>query len=49
MIKFKNLIQEIPYLLFKEKYDNALKANQKNIEAISIASFNKEKDRSWRT
>lgn len=44
MIKFKNLIQEIPYLLFKEKYDNALKANQKNIEAISIASFNKEKD-----
>lgn len=43
MIEFKNLNQEIPYLLFKEKYDEALNAGQRNIEAISIASFNKEK------
>lgn len=44
MIEFKNLNQETPYLLFKEKYDEAFNAGQKNIEAISIASFNKEKN-----
>ena len=44
MIEFKNLNQETPYLLFKEKYDEASNAGQKNIEAISIASFNKEKN-----
>ena len=42
MIQFNNLNQEIPYLLFKEKYDMALDASQKNIEAISISSYNKE-------
>jgi len=42
MIKFDNLNQEIPYLLFKEKYDEALNSGQKNIEAISISSFNNE-------
>ncbi len=31
-----------PYLLFKEHYENALKKNQKFIEAISISSFNKD-------
>ena len=44
MIEFKNLNQETPYLLFKEKYDEAFNAGQKNIEAISIATFNKEKN-----
>lgn len=44
MISFKNISQEAPYLLFKEKYDQALNLNQKNIEAISIASFDKEKN-----
>ena len=44
MIEFKNFNQETPYLLFKEKYDEAFNAGQKNIEAISIASFNKEKN-----
>tara|TARA_B100000401_G_scaffold265890_1_gene181023 strand:+ start:549 stop:1145 length:597 start_codon:yes stop_codon:yes gene_type:complete len=44
VIEFKNLNQETPYLLFKEKYDEAFNAGQKNIEAISIASFNKEKN-----
>jgi pyridoxamine 5'-phosphate oxidase len=42
MIKFNNLNQGNPYILFKEKYDQALKAGQKDIEAISISSFNKE-------
>ena len=42
MIQFNNLNQEIPYLLFKEKYDEALNAGQKGIEAISISSYNKE-------
>lgn len=44
MIQFSNLIQEKPYLLFKEKYDEAFNENQTNIEAISIATFNKEKN-----
>ena len=39
MIKFNNISQEIPYLIFKEKYDESLKAGQKNIEAICIASY----------
>ena len=42
MIKFSNLNQEIPYLLLKKKYDEAIDAGQKGIEAISISSFNKE-------
>jgi len=42
MIQFNNLNTEIPYLLLKEKYDEALNAGQKSIEAISISSFNKE-------
>ena len=42
MIQFDNLNQEIPYLLLKEKYDEAVDAGQKGIEAISISSYNKE-------
>ena len=42
MIQFNNLNQETPYQLLKEKYDDALNAGQKGIEAISISSFNKE-------
>ena len=42
MIEFNKLNQEIPYLLFKEKYDEAFDVGQKGIEAISISSFNKE-------
>ena len=42
MIQFNNLNQEIPYLLLKNKYDEAVDAGQKGIEAISISSFNKE-------
>ena len=42
MIQFNNLNQKIPFLLFKEKYDEAVDAGQKGIEAISISSYNKE-------
>ena len=42
MIEFNNIIQEVPYLLFKEKYDEAVDEGQKNIEAISISSYNKK-------
>ena len=42
MIQFNNLNPEIPYQLLKEKYDEALNAGQRGIEAISISSFNKE-------
>jgi len=42
MIEFNNLNQETPYQLLKEKYDEALNAGQRGIEAISISSYNKE-------
>ncbi|MDB4157076.1 pyridoxamine 5'-phosphate oxidase family protein [Gammaproteobacteria bacterium] len=42
MIKFNNLNQEIPYLLIKEKHDEAVDAAQKGIEAVSISSYNKD-------
>ena len=42
MIKFDNLNQEIPYLFFKAKYNEAVDAGQKGIEAISISSYNKD-------
>jgi len=44
MIEFKNLYQEAPYLIFKEKYYKAIDAGQKNIEAIAISSYNIEKN-----
>ena len=39
MIQFNNLNQEIPYLLFKAKYDQALNLGQKGIEAISVSTY----------
>jgi pyridoxamine 5'-phosphate oxidase len=42
MIKFNYYNKEIPYLLFKAKYDEAVDAGQKGIEAISISSYNQE-------
>ena len=44
MIEFNSLNQEKPYLVFKKKYELAIKTGQKNIEAISISSFNKKND-----
>jgi len=40
MIIFKNLKKETPLILLKEKYQKAIKNKQKNIQAISISSFN---------
>ena len=40
MIQFNNLSTEIPYLLFKKKYDEAKNARQIAIEAISISTYN---------
>ncbi|MAD48446.1 MAG: pyridoxamine 5'-phosphate oxidase [Gammaproteobacteria bacterium] len=42
MIIFNNLSKSAPYLVFKEKYDESHDANQKNIEAICIASYSRE-------
>ena len=42
MIQFNNLNQEIPYLIFKDKYNQALEANQFNIEAVCISSYSSE-------
>lgn len=42
MVKFIDLSQEKPYTEFKSRYHKALEMNQKNIEAISIASYSKE-------
>lgn len=39
MIQFDNISQELPYQVFKEKYENSLNAKQKNIEAICISSY----------
>lgn len=45
MIQFKNLSQEAPYLIFKDKYNDSIKANQSHIEAVCIASYSlKEKE-----
>ena len=43
MIKYISLSQTAPYLLFQKKYDEALNEEQKNIEAISISSYNTQK------
>ena len=43
MINFIKLSPQLPYIIFKEKYDAALAAGQKSIEAISISSFNTKK------
>ena len=39
MIQFKNLSQDAPYSIFKDRYDESLNANQTNIEAMCIASY----------
>lgn len=42
MINFKNPSKETPYKIFIEKYEDALHSGQRNIEAVAIASFNRE-------
>ena len=43
MIKFENLCSDLPYFIFKEKYDEAIRLKQNNVEAVSISTFNHEK------
>ena len=44
MIEFVNTSKSIPYLKIIEYYERAIAADQKNIEAISISSFNSHKN-----
>ncbi|MDA7701838.1 pyridoxamine 5'-phosphate oxidase family protein, partial [Gammaproteobacteria bacterium] len=44
MIVFTSPCKETPYLIFKKIYDKARTAKQKNIDALSISSYNKEKN-----
>ena len=39
MIKFLNNCNDLPYLMFREKYDHAYNQGQESIEAISISSY----------
>mgnify|MGYP001433722270 CR=1 FL=1 len=39
MIIFENICNESPYKIFEQKYNEAIEANQKTVEAISISSF----------
>ena len=41
MIEFVTQCSDIPYAIFKKKYDEALNADQKNVEAIAISSYDK--------
>jgi pyridoxamine 5'-phosphate oxidase len=40
MIEFKNINQEAPYLIFVNKYNDALNKKQDLIEAMNISSYN---------
>lgn len=42
MIKFINISPDAPYARFEQEYQNALQADQNNIEAISISSYSSE-------
>ncbi len=42
MITFNNICEDKPYQILREKYDEALSVNQKNIEAIAISSYSNE-------
>ena len=41
MIEFLNSNHVKPFVIFKDKYDNAIELGQKNAEAVSISSFSK--------
>ena len=44
MIEIRNIAQDKPHELFIKYYDEALKAKQSSINAISISSFDFEKN-----
>ena len=41
MIEFKNINQDAPYLIFVNKYNDALNKKQDLIEAMNISSYKK--------
>jgi|TARA_B100001939_G_scaffold348197_1_gene373687 pyridoxamine-phosphate oxidase len=44
MIKFQDLNEGKPYIVFKRLYDEAEHRNQKSLDAVAISSFDKNKD-----
>jgi len=44
MIRFIDLSQDTPYSILEQKYNKALDAGQKNIDAVSISSYNPKKN-----
>tara|TARA_A100000164_G_scaffold365638_1_gene385446 strand:+ start:925 stop:1521 length:597 start_codon:yes stop_codon:yes gene_type:complete len=42
MIKFISPCLDLPYLRFNQEYNNAVKFNQKNVEAIAISSYSQD-------
>lgn len=40
MIQFHNMNKDIPFLILRKKYDQAVSEEQKSIEALSISSYN---------
>lgn len=45
MIKFINISSDAPYNIFVEKYHLALQSSQKNVEAVSISSYDPNQSR----
>ena len=39
MIQFDNISNEVPFVIFRDKYDEALSSNQSNPEAVCISSY----------
>jgi pyridoxamine 5'-phosphate oxidase len=44
MIDISNISKDVPYRIFSQYYQKALNEGQQTIEAISISTFNKNKD-----
>lgn len=43
MIIFKDLSKDKPFEIFRQKYEESIAANQKNVEAICVASYSNKK------
>ena len=39
MIEFINISDELPYKIFKNRYEDAVSANQSIVEAVCISSY----------
>jgi pyridoxamine 5'-phosphate oxidase len=40
MINISNIIDDVPHSIFRNYFERAIENNQKNVEAVSISSFN---------